>query len=85
MKRFAVTAAALLFVACIAAWIGWVYQGSVIPSIPASMSPVNGTVIEYWPNGQERSERVYREGQVQEAIYYSSNGQVVFEMSSDDA
>ncbi|MEX2316249.1 MAG: hypothetical protein WD669_03790 [Pirellulales bacterium] len=53
------------------------------PSIPAAMAPHNGAITEYWPNRKVRSERLYRDGQVQEAVYYSAEGSVVFEMSSE--
>ena len=54
-----------------------------LPSIPAEVKPNNGSIVEYWPNGKTRSERVYRAGRVAEAVYYASDGTVVFEMSDD--
>jgi hypothetical protein len=54
-----------------------------MPSIPETVTPRNGAVTEYWPNRIVRSERLYRNGEIQEAVYYSSAGSIVFEMSSD--
>jgi hypothetical protein len=54
-----------------------------LPSIPAEVRPVNGSVVEYWPNGKTLSERVYASGQIRDAVYYASDGTVVFEMSED--
>ncbi len=83
MKRMALVMAIALSVAFLAAWIAWTHKESSAPLIPTSIAPVNGTIIEYWPNRKVRSERVYRDGSVHEAVFYSSNGQLVFEMASD--
>lgn len=55
-----------------------------VPEVPVSMVPTNGSVIERWPNGTVRSERTYRGGRVQEAVYYASDGSVVYEMSEEE-
>jgi hypothetical protein len=55
-----------------------------LPKIPESLTPKNGSVVEYWPNGEKKSEREYRDGRVINAVYYASNGTVVFEMSSNE-
>ena len=54
-----------------------------LPLIPADVKPKNGCIVEYWPNGKLRSERVYVSGRVQEAVYCASDGTVTFEMSED--
>ena len=54
-----------------------------VPQVPATMVPVNGSVVERWPNGTVRSERTYAGGQVREAVYYASDGSVVYEMSDE--
>jgi hypothetical protein len=54
-----------------------------MPMIPDKIVPIDGNVVEYWPNGKTRSERVYRSGRVQEAAYYASDGSVIYEMSED--
>jgi len=54
-----------------------------VPEVPAAMVPVNGSVIERWPNGTVRSERTYVDGRVREAVYYASDGSVVYEMQDD--
>ena len=82
MTRIVLVIAIASSVAFLAAWMVWTHKESAAPLIPASMTPINGTIIEYWPNRKVRSERVYRDGSVQEAVFYSSNGQVVFEMAS---
>jgi hypothetical protein len=64
-------------------FIGWVRVAD-IPTVPESIRPQNGDVVEYWPNGRTRSERVYRDDKVHEAVYYSSNGEVVYEMSENN-
>jgi hypothetical protein len=63
--------------------IAWV-QVSDLPTVPESIRPQNGNVVEYWPDGKEKSERVYRDNKVHEAVYYSSDGSVVYEMSEED-
>lgn len=85
MKRIASIVGAVASVGLLATWLVWTLDVSEIPSIPESMVPANGSVVEYWPNEEVRSERVYRDGKVQEAVYYSSSGSVVFEMSNDGA
>jgi hypothetical protein len=54
-----------------------------LPLVPADIRPINGCIVEYWPNGKLRSERVYVSGRVQEAVYCASDGTVTFEMSED--
>ena len=56
-----------------------------VPNVPSTMVPVNGNVIERWPNGTVRSEREYREGRIHQAVYYASDGSVVYEMSEDES
>lgn len=55
-----------------------------LPQIPDSLTPENGSVIEYWPNGQTKAEREYRNGRATSAVYYASDGTVVYEMESHD-
>lgn len=71
-----------LLVTAAAFKMGQRYPAVVIPEVPASLAPENGEINEYWPNGQTKSERVYRGGQVEEACYYSTDGTTVFEMAS---
>ena len=52
-----------------------------IPAIPASAIPRTGSVIEYWPHGQVKSEREYIDGKMVSGVYYTSNGQVIYEMA----
>ena len=54
---------------------------SDISTIPDELVPRNGSVTEYWPNHKVRSERTYRDGQIEEAVYYTAEGTVVFEVS----
>jgi hypothetical protein len=72
-----------LLVAVAAFRLGQRHPPVIIPEVPASLAPQHGDVVEYWPNGKTKSERSYRSGEVEEACYYSSNGETVFEMSSE--
>ena len=54
----------------------------MLPVIPPEATPETGHVEEYWANGMLRSERQYRDGQMVNAEYYASNGELVYEMSS---
>ena len=49
--------------------------------LPQELVPRNGSVTEYWPNKQVRSERTYRDGQIEEAVYYTADGTLMFEVS----
>jgi hypothetical protein len=51
-----------------------------MPTIPDALLPQSGEVVEYWPDGTIKSERVYRDNKLLEAVYYSSEGSVVYEM-----
>jgi ABC-type transport system substrate-binding protein len=54
-----------------------------VPSIPDTVKPLNGTVVEYWPNGMTRAELIYHAGRVVNAVYSASNGTVFYEMQED--
>ena len=82
MKVTAVVALIALAGGCAAPPAGTLPHVAV-PEVPASMVPTNGSVIERWPGGTVRSERTYRGGKVQTAVYYASDGSVVYEMSEE--
>ena len=72
-----------LLVAVTAFALGQRHPAVVIPEVPASLAPEHGVITEVWPNGETKSERVYRDGQIVQACYCSSDGEVVFEMTSN--
>jgi hypothetical protein len=53
-----------------------------LPVIGEDAIPTTGAVAEYWPNGQMKSERVYQDGQMTAAVFYASDGTLVYEMSA---
>ncbi len=56
-----------------------------MPSIPDDAKPQNGTVVEYWPDGKSRAELCYKSGHLTAAVYYASNGNVVYQMEEADS
>jgi hypothetical protein len=71
-----------LVVAAVAFELGQRHPAVSIPDVPASLAPEHGVITEVWPNGETKSERIYRGGQIVQACYCSSDGEVVFEMTS---
>jgi hypothetical protein len=53
-----------------------------LPVIGEDAIPTTGAVVEYWSNGQLKSERQYRDGQMSAAVFYASDGTLVYEMSA---
>jgi hypothetical protein len=53
-----------------------------LPVIGEDAIPTTGAVVEYWPNGQVKSERQYQDGQMTAAVFYASDGTAVYEMSA---
>jgi hypothetical protein len=56
-----------------------------IPTIPDALLPQNGEVVEYWPDGTTKSERHYRDNKLRAAVYYSSEGSVIYEMCENSS
>lgn len=46
-------------------------------------TPTNGTIVENWPNGNPKSEYVYRDGKIVSALEYSEDGVTLYEMNDD--
>ena len=53
-----------------------------VPQFPMEDRPDTGTVIGYWPNGNVKSESTFKNGQVATAILYTSEGDVMYEVSA---
>ncbi len=56
-----------------------------LPSIPDSALGGNAVVVEFWPNGQLKSERVYQDGKLTEGVFFASDGTVILEMHSRES
>ena len=54
-----------------------------IPTFPMEARPDSGKVVEYWANGNVKSESVFKAGKAVKAIFYTSEGVVAYEVSSD--
>ena len=52
-----------------------------LPQIPENAVPNTGSVVEYWPDGQKKSERLYKSGKLVTAVYFASDGRRVYEMA----
>ena len=53
-----------------------------VPLFPKEVRPDTGTIIGYWPNGNVKSEGVFKDGKVVTAIFYTSEGTVMYEVSA---
>jgi len=61
------------------------YNIPELPIIPEEATPKTGSVTERWPDGELKSKRIYRDGEIISAVYYASNGIPVYKMSTSEA
>ena len=52
-----------------------------LPKVHENAIPHTGSVVEYWPDGRRKSERIYKAGKMISAVYYASDGRRVYEMA----